>query len=246
MRNLFLLIFLSCANFCWAQQTDIVTLKDGTELRGEVLKYLNDGKVLKLKLQNGKKVFVHETEVEKVEQSAQNTTILYKSRSLFEVDKKGIYGTAKVGMLAGTATWGRGGQVGLSVSSSIGYRFNEYIAVGIGVGADEYNVWYNDVVFPVFTEVWGFIADQSKLDWYYKLSGGYGYVPRNQNNGRANGGIMLHPSIGFRFGKSPNIGYTVDLGIRFQNAEYLTNSWGGRTDENVRYQRYALRFGILF
>lgn len=246
MKNLFILIALCCAQSVWAQHFDVVTLQDKTVLQGEIMKYLNDGKVLKMKLQDGKKVFIREAEIASVTQVERTDKVRYKSRSLFDANQSRIYATTTVGFLGGTATWGRGSSLGLSFSTSVGYQFHRLLAVGVGIGADNYNPSYNDSVFPVFGEVRGFFADNAKLDWYYNLQGGYGFIPENQNNGRATGGFMAHPSVGFRFGKSPNVGYTVDLGVRFQEAAYISNDWNGRINEEVRYQRYALRFGMLF
>ncbi len=247
MRNLFILISLLCAQTLWAQQQfDVITLKDNTVLQGEILKYLNDGKVIKLKLQDGKKIFLREAEVASIEKMELNNQIFYKSRSLFETNQRRIYATTKVGILGGTATWGRGTSLGLSASASVGYQLHQFLALGVGGGVDTYNPSYNDAVFPIFGEIRGFIVDAPTLDVYYNINAGYGFIPRLQNNGRAEGGWLAHPSVGIRFGKSPNIGYTIDVGVRLQEASYSTNDWNGTINENVRYQRYALRFGMLF
>lgn len=239
-------MFLCCAFVLEAQQLlDVVTLKDGTILRGAIQKELEGGLILKMKLENGKKAFLPMSDIESLSKE-KTSSVYYESRSLFEADKKRVYLTAKAGLLMGTATWGRGFSTGLSSSVSTGYQFNQWLAIGVGAEVNSYNPAYNDTVFPFFGEIRGFFLDLPAADWFYNIRAGYGYIPRFQNEGRANGGLMLHPSVGFRFGKSPKVGYTFDFGVQLQNADYSSNDWNGRLDESVRYQRYALRFGFLF
>lgn len=140
-------------------------------------------------------------------------------------------------------------QLGLGLHTVFGYQFNRWLGVGAGTGVDAYSFDRDEVLIPVFLEVRGY-ATSAKTAPFYSLNAGYGFAFKNEDQFvvDAEGGLMIHPAIGLRFGADPDVNVIFDIGYRFQWATYQRELEfsGIRERREINFRRVALRFGLLF
>jgi hypothetical protein len=140
-------------------------------------------------------------------------------------------------------------EAGLSLTHSIGYRFNQFLGVGAGVGIENFELGWGKRVIPVFLEGRGYLS-KKKISPYYAIRAGWGFALKYDdfNITEAKGGYMLNPEIGYRFGANPHLNFTLGMGVRFQRVSYTTEwEWNRNIQiDKITYQRIEIKAGILF
>lgn len=99
-----------------------------------------------------------------------------------------------------------------------GYRFNEFLKVGVGIGGryyinnDNLRTSSTEWTFPIFADVRGNIISQQDRGAvpYWSIDLG----------GEINGGVYFSPSLGYRFGADRS---SLTLGIAYQLMQ--TDTW---------------------
>ncbi len=244
----FLAIFQSQAQNTDIKYIDVVYLNNGSEFRGKLIEYKHD-EYLKIEILGGQIITFPAEQVEKVVQ--ENLTNLIappRSRKEYAFKEKGVYNETYLNLPQGNNIWGWW-ELGMGLHHVVGYQHNRWIGTGIGIGFDGYSMGNAYNVIPVYAEARGYFS-KKKISPFYSLNLGYGIGVKNTNQGifGAKGGIMVNPSLGYRFGGHPNANFTLAMGYKFQKVSYEYMDWWDSfpVEQNFTFKRINLKLGMLF
>ena len=241
------LILLALAGYSQSDQEElmVVYMKDGSVVEGYISDW-NYGEELKMTSKSGKITYVFPADkIEKVQQ--RSLTMINNGREYSFKESGQYFAWRGQGIVGNEGT--RGNETpGYGFSFLAGYRLNRFVGMGIGVGYDKYIDDTSEELIPVFAEFSGYaIPNNTSLS--YSLAVGYSFAQSDPENRliNAEGGMLIYPSIGVRFGSGP-VKYTIDLGYKFQDATFTyLDPWNGstRSEQDLKYKRLTLRFGIM-
>ncbi len=221
---------------------DVVYLKDGSVFKGHITEW-DQGNQLQIRILGGVELTFSDSVIKKVRQqflSPRNFRSPYKKTYQFR--EEGLYNTLSFSFVMGS-------ELGFSLTYSIGHRFNRLLGVGVGIGIEDLEIDFASQIVPVFGEVRGYLSPK-KRSAYYAMRLGYGFGIKNENWNvtKADGGIMINPEIGFRFGGSEDVNFYLGTGYRFQKSKYTREfPWNERVEvDKLTFKRLDLRFGIDF
>lgn len=221
---------------------DIVWLKDGSRLRGQIISW-DRTNGMNFKLSSGASVFIAQSDIIKViHESPQEYRRGEHLPRPYAFREEGWYHTTS-GFLNSSIHGGAG------IHHAMGYRFNRLLGIGIGTGIETHDFdWVRNIV-PVYAEARGFFLPK-KITPYYAVKIGYGIALSDQDAGTtsARGGFHFSPEIGVRFGGRA-VNYYLGVEYKIQNASFTNIDWwwgNGTVTEDVSYRRVELRTGLLF
>jgi len=221
----------------------VVFLKNGSQLSG-VIETWDYGSELILIIGENKELIIPHSEVEKVVEK--NLVKLQNSGDKpYNFTEIGWYHHLKMNII-GWNPENRAEHVpGIGGSFSAGYRFNRFQSIGLGLGYDRFIFNTAERVSTIFAEYSGYLL-ANHFTPFYCLSAGYGLAFKDEDYDLidANGGWMLHPSVGVRMGQR-NIKWTLDVGFKFQKARWVYESFNVTSDQKIIYQRLTIRLGLL-
>ena len=206
---------------------DVVYLKDGGILRGEIIE-MTHGESLKI-LTAGRNVFV--VMMEEVEKIAREPDGKARSGYMNQTGMDLLYGNGH--------TTGRFRMVN-------GYWLTPRFSAGLGVGLTPYADPLN--LAPLFLDM-NFRFLQARTTPYAGLRAGYSFslATDNSNIRDHHGGFMINPSAGLVFDTLSGFGWFLNVGYNLEHAGYTRLSWdnrAGRTD--ITYRRIQFGFGLEF
>jgi len=234
-----LLLFAGFSVQAQEEHPDVVTLQNGSILRGEILKFETDG-VLELKVSEDQILTLDASTVTGVQFDAKQSKFnkLFKEPFLRE---KGFFGTADIGALPGIQDGS--GTVGLSFGFGGYYQFNRWVGVGGGVSFDGL---FPKVFIPVYAAYRSYLLPTSTSP-FASLRVGYGIPIEADENIDATGGLYLQPTLGIRKKSSNRTFLTAEMGVKYQWAKYdLVNWWGEQVVQKVRFGRIVMSIGMEF
>jgi hypothetical protein len=144
-----------------------------------------------------------------------------------------------------------------SVTTINGYRINEHVAVGVGMGIAAYKY----VAFPVFADIRWHIFE-GNFTPVFAFKGGYAFADNSKNIFPSNyyykatykntGGWICFPEIGFKTTIKPSFDFVFTLGYYYQglkseiteNGQYRTSPLLHTTTANLN--RVSFTIGFLF
>lgn len=223
---------------------DKVILKNGSVLYGQLIDY-SIGEKVKLKISNGQMLIFSDDNVKRV--------IINAPDSNFKEERKLksnlIYNYATFNYISGNIEGLDLANSGLGINYSVGYRFNNYLSLGAGLGVETYNYGLREFFIPVFVDVIS-IFKNNNVSPFFRFQGGYGFVKATSEKViDSNGGLMVNPAFGIIILQKNNIGFTVDLNLKYQKANFVINSsnWTASISyRDIDFMRLCIRFGILF
>lgn len=241
-----------CLLLCWLSTVmlyaqsgnDVVRLKNGGVVRGTIIEYLPaDHLTIRSDAQNT--LTFAAADIATVEQ--QNS----HQRSPISPRNKGYYHLTQGGISIGNSTtnW-QNDPVNGSLQTINGYKFNPYLAVGVGVGID----WYTlSRVYPIFADVRGSLLPKSSVTPIYFAQAGYGFGGSRSDyrwlaDYTAHGGFMASTGVGMQVYINNRTAWLVELGYKMQQVrDRYTDAWSTSThDRNQLYRRLVVRTGITF
>lgn len=174
-------------------------------------------------------------EVEKIENEKYiNPNIRYK--------QKGFVHYTELGPLAMSNRASNGVTTSaFSFQTTNGYKFNQWLYTGLGLGADLYAV---QTFVPVVLSIRGdLLRTGDKLPFYF-IEGGHGFnaTSNDVDSVRFGGGPTMAAGIGLKILFSNNTGFTISAGYRFQRSS--VQQTGIETKED--FNRLTLRAGFSF
>lgn len=232
----------------------VVYMKSGTMFSGVVKEWKIDEYITIVTEAGNEYTFRGDTVDKVIQMKLYKQSIGEKNSIPYNFKESGIYYSIKHHFIRGNLGDRaheslEDGTFGMGISALVGHRFNRLLGVGLGVGYDAYILNSGERVMPIFAEATGYLSPKHTT-LSYGLAAGYSLAFNNEdyNIVDAKGGLMVHPTIGIRFGKR-NVKYTFDTGYRFQKAEFTyRDAWDGRSrnEERLLYKRITFRFGVLF
>lgn len=218
----------------------IVKLKDGSIFEGQLLEY-KDGEYIKMNLGQSEITIKYES----------IKTIKHKNLKFsnpYSFKETGFYHHTNLNLMPGYLSAGNG-VLGIGIDHTSGYLFNRWIGAGLNLGLNNYNPGSREVIYSLAAEARGYLLPR-KISPYYVVRTGYGYAHKGVNFLKASGGFFFNPGIGLRFGTSEIANFMMELGVSFQDAFFVQESSGwwetAVLEKDVRYQRFTMKFGILF
>ncbi len=244
-----LLLMLNLQAQTGQQIVDVVYLKTGEKYTGQIVSYEQGVKVV-LRQSDGQEVEIPDAGIRKIVQGVALDDEGAEERQgddkkPVKAKNKGLYNTTFLSFAMGSG--GRNNlQLGAGFNNVTGYQFKAFGA-GIGFGVDNY-ARRGETLIPVFAELRGFIPSKNKQGNYYlAATGGYGFAFKRENFGitEAEGGYMLHPSIGYRVASAEGLDVNVDIGIKFQKAKFTRSLFNGDVEiRDILYRRFVVRVGL--
>lgn len=228
---------------------DVVYLKDGTSHTGEIIIY-EQGQELVLETQDGERITISDGDILRI---VQGTTVEEVSEAkaptepvTYEARTSGVYNNTMLSFALGKGD-GDALALGAGISTVVGYQIKPALGIGLGIGLDNY-ARRGETIYPVFAEVRAFLPSKKKPHTYHvSLAGGYGFAFARERIGvrEAKGGYMIHPTIGYRTPTREGVDVNIDIGAKFQKAEFQKDLFNG--DIRVRdlvFQRLTIRVGL--
>lgn len=229
---------------------DIVYMKNGSVFYGRIMEY-TQGKELKIKLStNGTIVTLKDRKVKKIIQGNVKEPVYKKikrTRKPYQFKEKGLYNaTYLTTNMGGSAFDATETDYGYGMQTSFGYQFHRLIGVGAGIGMDYYYKGSGENFMPVFGEVRGYLFPKN-ITPTYSFAAGYGFAFKDEDRNiiEADGGLMIHPAVGIRFGGDKNMNFTLDAGVKIQKGRFVFRNWEV-IENRMTYKRFVIRAGLLF
>ena len=215
-----------------AETEDVVYLKNGGVLRGEIIEMHENG-YLKIEV-TGRNIFVvMMDEVEnissaKISDQSHSKEPGYMNRTGFEVLHSSASSTLRFTMVNG-------------------YRFNSHFSAGIGFGITPYNDPLTLV--PVFLDIkMRFLKANSSP--YLFLKTGYNFSVHHDDDVELQehkGGLLINPGVGLHFIRSSGVGFYFQAGYNIDNSYYEFEGWWPQTVENdISFRRLSVGMGLSF
>ncbi|MEN0049161.1 MAG: hypothetical protein AAF806_19030, partial [Bacteroidota bacterium] len=231
---------------------DVVYLKDGSIFRGTILKYYPNA-TLRMRILGGAKVRFDAKDIQRIHQGLETPDRLgLKAKTYVQpFSDKGIQHTAYLSLLNGTTPWTSDYVLGLGLNYAVGYKLDTKHTFAIGSGVDYYYLAQREMLVPIFVEAKRSFPWKTTLQSFVMLTGGYGIGVKSeeQNVSAAQGGWLIHPSVGLEFGSSKDYHWQIDAGVRLQRATFTFDSpWNSleTTTHRMLFKRFALRLGLVF
>lgn len=251
---LILPFFLCSLALVQAQGRDVVKLKDGSVIKGDITEYFK-GQHVRIRTLEGKTHQFADSLVAKQK--------LKRGERLVSVKPKGYFNSSSVGLLTGGGNYYRGSAGSFQMVN--GYQFGGRYSVGIGTGLDG---MIGKRILPIFADVRAYLRKEGTSP-FIVLNGGYAFHRSDDDYSgyqyadyigiygppsTAGGGIMGGIRIGVRHYTSQHFGVTFSTGYRYQemNREYFSSFWNGTesiyfpVQERTHSHRMDVRFGIYF
>lgn len=115
----------------------------------------------------------------------------------------------------------------LSLSTENGYRFNEHLAVGLGMNYDRYSPLS---ALPIYVNARGYLHNRKVSPFYY-AGAGYGFAWANEERAegldfeQVNGGFMAHTGLGYQINFSGSA-MIFHLGYKILNTKMEYSTYG--------------------
>lgn len=236
-----LLLLLSSVQASAQQATEqVLYLKNGWVLRGRLLSAPTADPV-RLQTADRNEFAFRRAEIDSLRERpappARNLGVAYKAR--------GFGHFTELGALAGRNTSSSVNTSAFSFQTVNGYKFNQWLFAGVGVGADLYAT---QSLLPLFASVRGDFTRRGTLLPFYFLDAGYGFNITGKDNNLAQpvtyeGGSLWAAGAGLKVLFNNNTGFLISLAYRTQRTT-LTREIVA--PERVVFERIAVRAGFAF
>ncbi len=139
--------------------------------------------------------------------------------------------------------------IGFNVQVAVGQQFKRTFGAALGLSYDAYNLEDGEALITPLLHFRGYLTAKNVAP-FWTFSTGYGFALKNESQGisEAKGGLMFHPELGLRLGAAEKTNFTLSIGYRFQNAEYVQEfPFNGDIQyRDVNYRRFLFSVGLLF
>jgi len=232
-----------------ALQQYVFFLEDGSKLKGELVSLTADSMVFRIL--GGQSVGLQRREVVRFLPEGEAPAENPPAKRPYAFEEQGFFHLLSFGAnFVRTSTDGM--DLGLSLHYALGFQFNRWLGAGVGSGLDSYSLRNRYQLVPVFLHLRSFLG-RTKVAPMLLLDAGYGFALTDRDAGitESRGGWLLHPAVGVRFGAHPKVNFAMDIGYRFQRASYtedffIWNPGQEQEERNLLFQRFTLRFNLLF
>jgi hypothetical protein len=213
---------------------DVLYLKNGSIYRGKIVE--KNEKIVKLETYEKNIFAVQLSDIQEIKQetSLKKPAIQYK--------EKGFVHYTELGPLAMSNRASNGVTTSaFSFQTTNGYKFNQYLFTGLGVGADLYAI---QTFVPIVLSVRGDFTNRGTKIPFYFVEGGYSInATSNDVAGTTyKGGNTFAVGLGLKILFQENTGFVIGAGYRFQRSELVEKTKTTIED----FDRLTLRIGFSF
>lgn len=232
-----LIVFLFLGNQAVSQTRDVLKLKNGSIVKGQIVapKSSQDSSVT-IETYDGSVWVVKESEVVwRGNEPFKDPAVRYKNR--------GFEHYTELGPLAMSNRASNGITTSaFSFQTTNGYRFNQWLYTGIGVGADLYAV---QTFVPIVLSVRGdFLHTGTKIPFYFVEAGhSINATSNDVVNIKYRGGATFAVGGGLKLLFHQSTAFVVGVGYRFQRSSTERLALPTVTDD---FNRLTLRIGFSF
>lgn len=258
-----LVLILSTSGTVFGQKTqeDVVYLKNGSMVRGEILILIPDS-IVRIRIMGGSEFVFKWEEIDRIQKEPVKNAMMYRKLRIHEPRRSGpinfkedkVYiNTTEVGLFAGSGGIYSSG-VAFSISNVTSYKVSPHFMPGLGIGIDRYV--FTGTLLPFFADLRGDFKKNKKATGYYFGQAGYAWpiLQGNTNIIEYEGGVMAHAGLGFHLYTRSKASYLLGFGYRFQRTrrvfEEQFDPWsglpGGIVDLKNYYTRFTINLGISF
>lgn len=242
------LLFFVNISFARKGKKDVIYLKNGSVINGQIISSLPSGQV-KIKTKDNSFWVFEASQIDSIS----------KTNSTFNQFHTGYFNLTEAGILAGNSN-NKYATPFLLMNIS-GWQFKNHFSVGAGAGVEFFSETYLPVVAdfryylnrqgvnPFFGFQGGYSFALDKPDKQYVYGGylNYSNIWRNPTvdalDIKAKGGFLLNPFVGFCTPLSENLSLTFSAGYRIMRQRY------SREDNylvDIDYNRLSLKIGLIF
>lgn len=233
-----LLVLITASTFAQSKTQDVVYLKNGSIIRGEIVEQIPN-KSIKVETAD-KNIFVFQfDEIEKITKEApQNKKANTVAASSF---KPGYSGALDFGFMFGLG-YGSENRIKLDVINS--YQFNPYFSAGVGVGF-RFFTDVDAVLVPIYANLKTSLPLLGSTTPYISLGVGYSFNASDDFNGV---GLIITPTLGANIKLSEKYSMNVGIGYEIQKTKITyINKWDGNTyTYNESNEALSLTIGFPF
>ncbi|MBC7885688.1 MAG: hypothetical protein H7X99_09450 [Saprospiraceae bacterium] len=231
-----LILFNTIQLFCQTTEkyVDKIYLKNGSVLQGKVL-YYNPLDSVIFTMEGGEPVTFPSNMVKKIKMSTAGG-----SDQLYSFRENTLYTRSQISILY------QKDNNGISLSQSVGYQYKYWLALGAGIGIDNYVTDQGNNLFPVFMEVRSYLQKQN-ISPYLAFRTGYSFAFADEESGQTQvkGSYFINPVIGYKLSAGrPYL--DVFFGAKFQQASYLSSDSWGKSSTEIHYRRYDMGIALTF
>ncbi len=185
----FLFLLIICVTATAQNKQDVVYLKNGGILRGNILQ--NDS-IVKIEILGGNVFVYSKAEIEKINQEE---AIKIIAKGPITPQQNGWYNEYSFGIPYGIDQWGWP-TAGVTLNYFIGHQFNQLVKTGIGTGLDIYG--YQASLIPFYGRITGDLTSKTKTPFYFADLGYATNVSIRSNNEKHYGGFLMHLGGGIK------------------------------------------------
>ena len=238
------LLFTVSITFAQKGKRDVIYLKNGSIINGQIISSLPSGQVKIKTKDNSLWVF----------EAAQIDSISKKTAKFNQIHT-GYFNLTEAGVLVGNSN--NKYATPFSLMNISGWQFENRFSIGAGAGIE----FYSETYLPVVADFRYYLKRQG-VNPFFGLQGGYSFAldkPDKQYvygntllwnipNGstldvKAKGGFLLNPFVGFSTSLNENMALTFSAGYRIMRQRYT------REDNyliDIDYNRLSLKIGLMF
>jgi hypothetical protein len=238
------LLFLTNLSFARKGKKDVVYLKNGSIVYGQIISSLPSGQV-KIKTRDNSLWVFEPTQIDSISQSDNEIQQI----------PLGYFNLTETGILTGNSNNKYSSP--FSLMNISGWQFKNSFSVGLGTGVE----FFSETYLPVVAD-FRYYLNRQRVNPFIGLQGGYSFALDNPDkqyvygysdlwqtqNGRnlsmkAKGGFLLNPSVGICTSLNDNLALTLSAGYRIMRHRYC------REDDykiDIDYNRLSLKIGLIF
>jgi hypothetical protein len=238
------LLFLVAITFAQRVRRDVIYLKNGSVIYGQLISSLPSGQV-KIKTKDNSLWVFEPSQIDSISKTGRTPKQI----------STGYFNLTEAGILAGNS--GNKYSAPFSLMNINGWKFSNGFSVGAGAGVE----FFSETYLPVVADFRYYLKRQG-VSPFFGIQGGYSFAldkPDKQYvygntllwnipNGstldvKAKGGFLLNPSVGICTALSDNLALTFSAGYRLMRHRY------SREDNykiDIDYNRLSLKIGLLF
>lgn len=241
----------------WAQDAspakkvamDMVVLKSGEKIPGEILKY-EQNKELVLRTAKGTDMHIPVGVIDKFFAGTRARLVRRLSEPQKPFLKAGsFYNNFALFVPFGAETTANS-HTGFGFEYSAGVQLNSQLGVGLGTGI---NLMIGaDRLVPIVAELRYYNNAARRHRAYALLDSGYsiGWAADNTNDAYSfNGGFRIHPALGVVWNKAGNTHFSTELGFLHQRASIKEDYWETSNwikENKYQMNRWLFKIGLVF
>ena len=217
------------------KKTDVVYLKNGSVIRGEILEIKQDMHI-RIRYSDSRELLIDFNEIDRVGSDKALEWRNYRS--------SGYMNRSGLELLSGS------GNSTFRFATIHGKHFNSHLSAGLGIGITPYNDPTN--LIPFFAN-FNYRLLKANTSPFIFLKAGYNFSVYNHNDSQNlpldehTGGLLLNPGAGIEFNVSRGFGWYVQAGYNIDQSSYEFDGWWSeRVRTDLSFRRISIGMGLTF